>query len=81
LKGFRVGQSVPIEYSRAIPGMARLRGFGRTSSVYGDETIENVMLLLRFLLPMQILIFLMQWGINRWRQNRQPKSQISPANS
>jgi hypothetical protein len=34
---YRVGMSIPVEYSQASPGSSRIKGYGKTSSVFLDE--------------------------------------------
>ena len=62
LARFRVGMTVPVDYSQTSPGASRLKGYGKTSSVLIDEFGLN------FLVLFALLPFLaISWG-NKRRQ-------------
>lgn len=50
LARFKTGMTVAVEYSRAIPGMARIEGFG-TGSVFINEQVRTLKTMAFIILP------------------------------
>lgn len=60
LPRFKVGMAVPVEYASVSPGASRLKGYGRTGSVFLDDL--GLMLLVAF----AVLVFaLISWSRTR----------------
>ncbi len=63
LRSFAVGQKVKIEYSKLYPGIARVQGFGTTSSVQGDFQLGIIVGFSRILLvPLLLFSIVIAWS-------------------
>jgi hypothetical protein len=53
LTSYRPGMTIPVEYSRAMPGASRIKGFG-SGSVYLSDWLQSI----KYLAPVFLLPFI-----------------------